>query len=586
MGEMPLPTPAAPRSPWIARPWVDLVIGCGGWSVPLLALAYFMPRSADRQWAAMFYTLALVANYPHYMATVYRAYGRADVGRHQLYTVWATLGLIALGALAHLQVWLIPWLFTAYIFWSPWHYTGQNYGLLLMFARRGGLEVSDATRRSLRLAFVASYIMLLAAFNEGATEDPLVLSLGLPSSITRGIGAIGLAVFLVAGVWAMLTVTRRSPWRSLVAPVTLYVTQGLWFVAPTAISWVTAVAIPQTRYSAGVLALMHSAQYLWITQYFAKREQGAAWRAGRYWLAVIAGGAALFLPIPWLASYAAHMDFTASMLVVTAIVNIHHFMIDGVVWKLRDTRVAKTLTPTSLAAPASSRQAGPAPLAASSQPASTKLAQQAKSGLAAAAVLALAALAAIDQWRYRLVLNADDASSLQAAVALNPFDESAQARLLTALIESGRSEDARAHLERAMARRPDDLDAFVNAGVLARREGRTADAERYWRAAVAKAPSASHVHLYLAELLDEANRSADALPHYRAYLERVVEQRQTVRPDPRVVIPVILKFGDALARTGDPVSARAQYALAAHMAAQTGQPDLGAEARRGLAGGR
>jgi hypothetical protein len=103
---------------------------------------------------------------------------------------------------------------------------------------------------------------------------------------------------------------------------------------------------------------------------------------------------------------------------------------------------------------------------------------------------------------------------------------------------------------------------------------------------VAKAPSASHVHLYLAELLDEANRSADALPHYRAYLERVVEQRQTVRPDPRVVIPVILKFGDALARTGDPVSARAQYALAAHMAAQTGQPDLGAEARRGLAGGR
>ena len=124
----------------------------------------------------------------------------------------------------------------------------------------------------------------------------------------------------------------------------LYVTQGLWFVAPTALSWISGIAVPQTRYSSGVLALMHSAQYLWITQYFAKREQGAEWQAGRYWVAVIAGGAALFLPIPWLASYAAHVDFTASVLVVTAIVNIHHFMIDGVVWKLRDTRVAKTLT--------------------------------------------------------------------------------------------------------------------------------------------------------------------------------------------------------------------------------------------------
>ena len=202
---MPASAPAAPRSLWIARPWVDLMIGCGGWSLPLLALAYFTPSSTDGQWAAMFYTLALVANYPHYMATVYRAYGRADMGRHQLYTVWGTLGLIALGALAHVQVWMIPFLFTIYVFWSPWHYTGQNYGLLLMFAKRGGLDVTDTTRRSLRIAFVASYVMLLAAFNEGAASDPLVLSLGLPSGITRSIGAIALLIFAVAA--------GRPSWR-------------------------------------------------------------------------------------------------------------------------------------------------------------------------------------------------------------------------------------------------------------------------------------------------------------------------------------------------------------------------------------
>ena len=31
-------------------------------------------------------------------------------------------------------------LFTAYVMWSPWHYSGQNYGLLMMFVRRAGLD--------------------------------------------------------------------------------------------------------------------------------------------------------------------------------------------------------------------------------------------------------------------------------------------------------------------------------------------------------------------------------------------------------------------------------------------------------------
>jgi hypothetical protein len=571
MSAMPASTLAMPRSVWIARPSIDLMIGCGGWSLPLLALAYFMPASTDNQMAATFYTLALVANYPHYMATVYRAYGRADLGRHQLYTVWGTLALIALGAVAHIQLWLIPIVFTIYVFWSPWHYTGQNYGLLLMFAKRGGLDVSNTTRRNLRAAFVASYVMLLAAFNEGAATDPLVLSLGLPSDVTRSIGAIALLIFMVTGGWAVAALSRRSAWRSLVAPVTLYVTQGLWFVAPTAISWISGIAVPQTRYSSGVLALMHSAQYLWITQYFARREQGDGWSAGRYWIAVIAGGAALFLPIPWLASYAAHVDFTASMLVVTAIVNIHHFMIDGVVWKLRDTRVSKTLTTEgSAAAPVT-------PLAVSRNPAMLR------SGLAAMAVSALAVLAAVDQWRYRLVLNAD-APSLQSAVNLNPYDSAAQSRLLRVLLDGGRTADARAHLEQTISRRPGDVDALVNAGVLARRDGRGADAERYWRQAVAIAPSA-HVHLYLAELLDETGRPAEALPHYRAYLELIVERRQVARPDPRVVIPAILKFADALARTGEKPASRTQYELAARMADQTGLPELAAEARRRLGDG-
>ena len=102
-------TPAAP-SPrlWIARPWVDLIVGCGGWSLPLLALSYALSGDSARQWAGGFYALALLANYPHYMATVYRAYGAADRSTHRLYTVYGTAALLALGLAAHVELRLLP----------------------------------------------------------------------------------------------------------------------------------------------------------------------------------------------------------------------------------------------------------------------------------------------------------------------------------------------------------------------------------------------------------------------------------------------------------------------------------------------
>ena len=65
--------------------------------------------------------------------------------------------------------------------WSPWHYTGQNFGLLMMFLRRAGIDVSPVERKRLHVAFVASYVMLMAAFNNGPSHDPLVLSLALPN---------------------------------------------------------------------------------------------------------------------------------------------------------------------------------------------------------------------------------------------------------------------------------------------------------------------------------------------------------------------------------------------------------------------
>ena len=282
---------------------------------------------------------------------------------------------------------------------------------------------------------------------------------------------------------------------------------------------------------------------------------------------MIIGGLALFLPVPWLASYAAHVDFTASVLIVTAVVNLHHFMIDGVVWKLRDPRVSRALT-----APAGALAAPPSPAAAPAW-------RAAAIGVAA---VALVLLAGLDQWRYRLALRESDPVALAAAARVNPYDSVVQGRLLRTLVERGDDAALRAHLEATIARNPGDLDALVNAGVLARRQGRIGDAERHWTDALAIDAGLTHVQLYLAELLDEQDRAADAARHYRAYLEQVVEQGRRTSPDPATVIPVVLKFGAALSRSGQPDAARSQFALAAAMAKRTGLADLERAARERL----
>src|ERR1700724_160450 len=140
---------------------------------------------------------------------------------------------------------------------------------------------------------------------------------------------------------------QRSGTRAMAAPLTLVLTQFLWFVLPTLLELHAAYQIPQTRYSSGILAVLHSAQYLWITSYYQRREARAAgqssWRMAGYFVTLIAGGIALFIPGPWLVSYIFHYDFTTSFLIFMSLVNIHHFILDGALWKLRDSRVSSLL---------------------------------------------------------------------------------------------------------------------------------------------------------------------------------------------------------------------------------------------------
>ena len=84
-----------PSRLWIYGPWLDLIVGCGAWSAPLLLMSY-SGMANSLAWPVAFYALALFLNYPHYMATLYRAYhNESDFRKYRLFTIHIT-GLVVL----------------------------------------------------------------------------------------------------------------------------------------------------------------------------------------------------------------------------------------------------------------------------------------------------------------------------------------------------------------------------------------------------------------------------------------------------------------------------------------------------------
>ena len=617
--ESPATSKEPARGPWIYGPGIDLLVGCGGWSAPLLALAFIAANSNSRWWPVAFYALALLLNYPHFMATVYRAYhSYSEFAKYRVFTVHVAVLLALAGVLAHVWFPALPWIFTLYICWSPWHYTGQNFGILMLFARRSNAAPTHGERRALWLAFAASFVMLMVSFQTGASGDPLVLSAGLPERWTWPVRAVLAAFFVVASGWAFWSMKRRTSWRALAPSLLLAVTQFLWFLMPALVELMTGRDVPQTRYSSGILAVLHSTQYLWITSYYQAREArgaGAEWKFGRYLVTLVAGGIALFIPGPWIASRIFHADFAASFLAFTALVNLHHFILDGAIWKLRDTRIASLLlhsdargTEGSGAPTRNAVWVGIKWMASSSTGARTL-----RIGMAAALFL----WAAIDQTHFYWANQTNNIAALERAAQLNPNDSSTQIRLARAegnagrveerlaalrkavevsatnlsvqeayarsLIEAGRDEEAYTHYARMLVRWPRNVDALVNYGLLAARLSRSEEAIEAWQKAVELSPGQLNAQLYLARGLEQRGEIQAAARHYRAYLESVAAHASEHHGEETAMLTALIKVADADASANRGDEARHGYEAAAQYADIAGEKVLEALALAHLA---
>jgi tetratricopeptide (TPR) repeat protein len=362
---------------------------------------------------------------------------------------------------------------------------------------------------------------------------------------------------------------------------------------------------------------MHAAQYLWITSYYARREAagetttGAArreprnWRPLAYFGVLVVGGIALFVPGPWLASRVFHHDFTASFLIFTALVNIHHFILDGAIWKLRDGRIASLLLNSRERVSDAATDAGGRFVAAGRWlVGNTPRAHSLRVGVA----LLLLLWGTVDQARYYLALHSNDLRDLQRAEALNSFDSSLQMRLAQREVEGGQTQQAETAWRRAVQTNPadpaprqgllrflidqnrfdealrltdaslkltpKDANLLVNRGFLAQKGGHPDEALVSWNRALDVDSGQSFVHLYIADELDREGKAAQAAAHYNFFLQTITRQRVQDRPSPERLIAIVLRMADCQSRSGQTETAVQSYRLAEKIAAQTRQSKL------------
>jgi tetratricopeptide (TPR) repeat protein len=360
------PVPDSTRQgPWLFGAVPDLLLGCGLAYIAVYAV-FSLGGEPFRQAqpALVIPLLSVLLSGPHYGATLLRVYERGeDRSAHRLVAVWSTLLVVGLFSWSIHDVVVASWFFTVFITWSPWHYTSQNFGVSMMFLRRAGVAPTLLARRLLRASFLCSFLvtfLVLHALPEASRYNPNPLdydssivgqSLGIPMPLAKLAIAAALVVCACATAAAFALIARAGSPRALLPVAGIVLTQTLWFTIPFSVQFF-GIRTGFDTMDSGLseehvfwTAIGHALQYQFVTTYFARASTG--WRGyGAYLGKCLAAGAAVWtLPaVVFAPDLIGDREFTAGLgVMVATAVNLHHFILDGAIWKLRSRRVADVL---------------------------------------------------------------------------------------------------------------------------------------------------------------------------------------------------------------------------------------------------
>lgn len=339
------PTQAAPSRWYFVHPAVDLCCA-GGLSLLAFGAAMMSPWYSESGLAlpnALVFAgfLQWIINWPHFSATSFRLLSHAENRREFPLTTFVIPTLVGTGILSSLY-WsetVAPYFIKFFMLWSPYHFTAQSLGISLLYARRAGYGISMNERRALSAFLYGTFLVSTARAEVSVTAQSYYgityPGLGVPSELVTILSTVmygGGALFLLFALLRFLKKGETLPGIIVIVAAAQFVWFVVGYYSPSFYVFVPA---------------FHSLQYLliaWVMELKENRSGRGDGKVTAVWSLInFLGGASLFWALPKVVHALGVPQELAAAVLISG-VQIHHFFVDGVIWKLRNPRVANPLT--------------------------------------------------------------------------------------------------------------------------------------------------------------------------------------------------------------------------------------------------
>lgn len=343
----------------MTTPWLDLVL-VGGASIALFVLWLGLDLDVgSRLTLQRFYFINFLINAPHFMASYKLLYGAPDKRKTYpgvvlwtpiLLAVWSLVGLATYGQ--HRVI--LEALFGASVVSLSWHYTGQAWGMMASFAFISGAPFTRRERLLVRwnlwtvtafhIAWAVVVMRRIFEPRSSAEAGNMLLSIEQGSLVYRGMGVLALvsAFFGLLGLVLYVRRLGRVPDLRILVP---WIAVHTWYVMlyrePGALLWVQ---------NAHALQYLIFPMRVELNRYGFEHARPSRRALGvhtlLYFSLLIAVGWLVLEGLPKLVeSQGAALGLAGLPLPLTIVsfVNLHHYFIDGVIWKIRNPAVRRDL---------------------------------------------------------------------------------------------------------------------------------------------------------------------------------------------------------------------------------------------------
>ena len=279
--------------------------------------------------------------YHHVVSTFTRlVFDRASFQEHRFLVIQLPLIVIAVTFLVVWQIglWVLP---TVYLYWQWFHYTRQSYGIERMF-RRSAPEGTIVSDRASKLALY--FVPLFGIAYRSYQANPRFLGMEvayipMPVPVLAIIGAIAAGAF---GYW-VYTLYSAARQGCLSTPHTMYLCShhlifvtGYLLIENITTGWL-------------VLNVWHNLQYIMFVWWFNNKRFKDQVDPQAKLLSTISQtkSIATYIAICFIISSVVYLGLDygykllptekaiSATLITTMILNFHHYVVDGIIWKRR-----------------------------------------------------------------------------------------------------------------------------------------------------------------------------------------------------------------------------------------------------------